>query len=96
MIKHIVAFKVNQPGKPDDLKHLKKELDHLPDVIPGIVSFETGENISSSLSAYDLVLVSSFHGQGELDSYKNHPEHIKVLDLIKQIVADLVVVDYEI
>ena len=42
MIKHIVAFKMNQPGKPDDLLHLKKELDHLPDVIPGIVSFETG------------------------------------------------------
>ena len=57
MIKHIVAFKVNQPGKPDDLKHLKKELDHLPDVIPGIVSFETGENISSSLSAMGSMIL---------------------------------------
>ena len=96
MIKHIVAFKMNETDKADNLQRLKSELDHLPTKIPDIVSYETGINISSRSSAYDLILVSVFQDLDALDSYRNHPEHLKVTGHIKQIVSDTIVVDYEV
>lgn len=96
MIKHIVSFKLKDTDKEGNLQQLKSELDRLPEVIPGVVAFETGKNVSDRSSAYDLVLVSEFASTNDLDVYRNHPEHLKVLDLIHQVVADTVVVDYEV
>ncbi len=96
MIKHIVAFKLKNTNKEDNIQDLKSKLDRLPEVIPGVLTFETGKNISDRSSAYDLVLISEFGSQNDLDMYRNHPEHLKVLDIIQQVVDDTVVVDYEV
>jgi antibiotic biosynthesis monooxygenase (ABM) superfamily enzyme len=96
MIKHIVAFKLKDTNKEDNLQSLKSKLERLPEVIPGVMNFETGKNISNRSSAYDLVLISEFASLNDLDMYRNHPEHIKVLDIIQQVVDNTVVVDYEI
>ncbi len=96
MIKHIVAFKLKNTNKEDNIQHLKSKLDRLPEVIPGVMNFETGKNISDRSSAYDLVLISEFASLNDLEMYRNHPEHLKVLDIIQQVVGDTVVIDYEV
>jgi hypothetical protein len=98
MIKHVVMFKVKDFGKESEKLHMmgkiKNALDELPAKIPGIVSFETGLNYSESPNAYDIVLISEFKNNTDLKTYSGHPEHLKVVDLIKKNTTARVVVDY--
>ncbi len=95
MIKHIVSFKLKTEYK-NKAQLIKQELESLPSKINQIRFFEIGINISDSISAFDMVLVSDFYSLQDLDIYRNHPDHIKVLDLIKLYKKESMVVDYEI
>ncbi len=99
MIKHIVFIKIkgasSEDEKMNDLKKLKSALDALPGTIPEIKNYETGINISDSSTASDFVLIGEFESKDALETYKNHPEHKKVLDLISSIKGRTSVVDFE-
>lgn len=98
MINHIVMMKLqtsNESEKTKYLRQLKQALKKLPSLISQIRYYEIGINVSQSPAAYDLVLVSHFDSLSTLDSYRNHPEHVKVLELIKTLVASTAVVDFE-
>lgn len=95
MIKHIVSFKLIKEHK-NKASILKKALDELPSKIQEIKAFEVGINISTASSAYDLVLVSEFSSVEELNIYREHPEHIMVVELIALYKTESMVVDYEI
>ena len=98
MIKHVVMFKVKDFEKESEKLHMmgriKNELDELPAKIPEIVSFEIGLNYSESPNAYDIVLISEFENNTDLKTYSGHPEHQKIVDLIKKNTTDIVVIDY--
>lgn len=100
MIKHIVMFKVRETGSVEEkmqlVDQLKNALEALPRKIEQIQTFEVGVNISESPGAYDLILVSTFQDMDELAVYRDHPEHQKVVELIKKETDNRVVVDYEI
>ena len=99
MIKHIVFVKIkgasSEDEKMNDLKKLKEALDNLPSQIPEIKSYQTGINNSDSASASDFALIGEFESEETLETYKNHPEHQKVLDLISSIKGRTAVVDFE-
>jgi len=95
MIKHIVSFKLKTEYK-DKTQLIKKELEKLPSKIPQINSFEVGINISASNSAFDMILVSEFDSLDNLEIYRQHPEHLKVLDIILLYKSESMHVDYEI
>lgn len=99
MIKHVVMFKLKEIA-PDEKMHealsLKLMLDTLPDKIKGIKFFETGMNFTVSERAFDIVLVSEFNSIGDLNKYQKHPEHLKVVGLIREICETTHVVDYEV
>ena len=99
MIKHVVMFK--SPEEPDNDKkqmkmaELKLHLENLPSVIDVIQSFECGININQSARSYDLILISTFGSPETLQQYQVHPEHLKVVDFIRQNGITSVVVDYK-
>lgn len=99
MIKHIVFIKIKGAASDDEklkgLEQLKKALDSLPSHIPEIKHFETGINISDSTSASDFVLIGEYNSKEDLETYKSHPEHMKVLDLISSLKGRTAVVDFE-
>ena len=97
MIKHIVfiRLKAADDEKLKNLNQIKEALDNLPSQIPEIKSFETGINISDSSSASDFALIGEFNSKEDLETYKSHPEHLKVLDLISSLKGRTAVVDYE-
>ncbi len=99
MIKHIVFIKIkgaaSEEAKMSDLQKLKEALDKLPSQIPEIKKYETGINISDASTASDLALIGEFESANDLETYKNHPEHLKVLDLISSIKGRTAVVDFE-
>lgn len=98
MIRHIVMFKLHNKRKNKELNiiTLKVKLDALKNKIPQIIDLETGINISTSPNAYDLVLVTKFKDQKDLEDYREHPEHLIVLEYLKEVNDTMNVVDYTI
>ena len=98
MIKHVVMIKVkdfdNLQKKTEVIEKLKNELDNLDEEIEEIRYLDTGINISNSPLAYDLVLITEFESLEDLDIYRNHSAHVKVLEFINEIKEKLTVVDY--
>lgn len=98
MIRHIIMFRLkemeSQDLKKQKLTILKLMIDELGAQIPEIISIEAGLNISMREIAYDLVLVSDFKNQEDLDAYIRHPEHLKIVDFLKDIKESSAVVDY--
>ena len=72
----------------------KDKLEALKNKIPEVLHLETGVNFSESPKAFDLVLTTHFSSEADLDLYRNHPDHKKIVGLIKEIVSEVVVVDY--
>ncbi len=63
--------------------------------VPELKSMEVGLNLSTKPAAYDLVLTSVFNSLEDLDAYRIHSEHKKVLDLLYEVYESTAVVDYE-
>lgn len=96
MIKHIVFFRF--PGledKSEFLSELKKRIEDLGDKIPEIIHIEAGLNFSERETAFDIALVSEFKSHKDLDTYRTHPEHLKLIDFLNQHKRELAVVDYK-
>ena len=98
MIKHIVLFRIKGNGekKKENTSLFKDKLDELKNKIPEIKHIETGINISESLSSFDLILTTHFINSQDLDTYRNHPDHQKVVKLIEEVASEVAVVDYTI
>lgn len=93
MIKHIVMWQFKQ-GEEENVKKFLDGLMKLKDIIPQLVSVETGVNITPD-NKFDAVLITEFRSIEDLETYKNHPEHIKVSDLCKSIRIERQAIDFE-
>jgi hypothetical protein len=99
MIKHIVMIRVkgNDPEeKRKNAASLKDAIDGLMGKVPELKSMEVGLNVNENPKAYDLVLTSAFDSLQDLDAYRVHPEHKKVLELLYELMEGTAVADYEI
>ena len=97
MLKHIVMIKLEQ-AEESVLKERSDKLiamlHALKESIPALYKMEVGANISTRPSAYDIVLISEFKNEDDLNTYRIHPKHQDVLTYMKQIISDAKVVDY--
>lgn len=98
MVKHVVMFKLHNyaegSSKKENAVKIKKVLDKLPSQIPIIKSYEVGLNINNSSRAYDIVVISLFETQIDLEVYLNHPAHLKAVQVIEKYREESVVVDF--
>lgn len=63
--------------------------------IPEIKTMEVGHNKLYPERNHDLALVSEFNSFDALETYANHPEHLKVVAFVKEIVTSRAAIDYE-
>lgn len=100
MVKHIVMLKLKEyeykTQKLENALALKKALEELTIFIDEIKSIEVGLNFNEKQNAYDLVLTALFETEDDLEIYRMHPEHKKVLVFLKSVTEDVRVVDYQI
>ena len=84
-------------GKEEKLKALNTMMEDLKTKIPEVVHLEAGLNFSTRETAYDIVLISDFRSVEDLEIYRVHPEHAKLMEFIKADGAtyEVAVVDYE-
>ncbi len=99
MIKHIVMWKLkdehNGMNKEALATEMKNQLLNLKSHISELVSIEVGINSIHPDKNSDIVLTTEFKNFDDLATYAVHPEHLKVVDFVKQIVVDRACVDYE-
>lgn len=100
MIRHIVLFKLKEfdtdKERSEVLKLLKINLEALKTKIKEIQFLEIGVNITRSDSAFDIALNSEFLSLTDLEKYRIHPNHKKVVELLREYTVDRVVTDYNI
>jgi len=95
MIVHIVMFKFKEENKKANIIQAKQMLENLMGAVPSLRSMDVGINFASEERAMDLSIITSFESKESLEAYAVHPEHLKVVDFIKQVVEYSKVVDYE-
>ena len=94
MIVHIVIFKFKDENKEANLAEVTSRLNALAELIPTLNSIEVGVDFNQSERAFDLSLYSTFDTKEGLSKYAVHPEHLKVVELIKSVTTESKVVDY--
>ena len=99
MIKHIVMWKLKEFGegksKAENANIIKIGLESLKNEIAQIKAIEVGININKSAQAGDVVLNSEFETEEALNTYQNHPAHLKVSGYVSKVVDERRVIDYE-
>jgi len=97
MLKHIVMWNIKENiDKGETAKQIKVLLEGLKEKIVEIVEIEVGINYNDSEAAHDVVLISTFEKQEDLESYIVNPHHKEAGKYVSTVVKDRVVVDYEV
>ena len=98
MIRHVVMWKLKDfaegCGREENARKIKTGLEALRDKIEQIGSLEVGINSITSEMSYDAVLITEFEDVEALNTYKKHPEHVKVSEFVAKVREGRAVVDY--
>jgi len=94
MIKHVVLMKFKSGIQEETFSRLEKGLASLPAAIPVIREYQFGLDVVRSDRSYDFGLIAEFDDLPSLEAYQTHPEHQKVVALLKEICEDIRAVDF--
>ena len=99
MIKHLVLWKLKESAegktRQENALELKAALEGLKGKVREIQALEVGLNFNPADTASDLSLYSEFKTREDLEKYQKHPEHLKVVELVKKVTQERRVSDYE-
>lgn len=94
VFEHIVLFKpkaTTTRAQEDELIH---QLVALRTEIPTIVDISAGRTVTERAKGYTIGLVVRFEDQAGLDVYQPHPAHQRVVAYVREIIDDVIAVDY--
>ena len=96
MLRHVVIIKFKEEVTNNQINDLTKRLRALPKYIKEIKSYEIGKDVLHLPRSYDYAVVEKFSNVEEQEKYQRHSEHLKVIEFIKPMCANIISVDYEI
>lgn len=98
MIKHVVLFKLKEFNSPSEklnkMKQIQMGLVNLKAIIPEILSIEVGLN-KNPKEKFDISLITTHNKMEDLSTYANHPQHLSVSKIIREVLEDRSCVDFE-
>lgn len=97
MVNHVVLFKFKAfpaEEKQAKLDQLKTALLELKNKIAELKYIEVGTNYELDSKSFDLCLITHFESMADLQVYAVHPEHLKVVSLVKEYTCDRAAVDF--
>lgn len=99
MIKHVVFFRLADQAegrtKLENAQIISNGLLALKQHVDVLLSAEVGINIPNAPKTdHDLCLICTFEKWEDLDTYQNHPEHVKVAEYIGKCKTNRAAVDY--
>lgn len=98
MINHVVLFKLKDYPREEKvlvIDEMKSLLEGLKSKIKELKYIEVGVNFELDAKSYDMVLISHFDSLEDLDKYRVHPEHLKVVERFSVTASERAAVDYE-
>jgi hypothetical protein len=98
MINHIVLFKLKDYStqeKQPIIAEMKSLLEGLNGKIDGLKYIEVGVNYELESKSFDLALLTHFDSIDDLDKYRVHPEHKKVIARFAEFNLERAAVDFE-
>ena len=99
MINHVVLFKLkkyeSESEKQNIIGSIEDALLSLLGKIDELKFIEVGVNYELVSKSYDVCLITHFESVEHLDSYRIHPEHLIVAELIGQHAVERAAVDFE-
>lgn len=99
MIKHIAMFKFKAFESEQEEKNyqerLVKAFDGLDKTIPEIKFLQIGFDQLKSDASYDFIVNVDIENLDALSVYAKHPDHMKAVEVIKEMAIDRKVIDYE-
>ena len=96
MIKHVVVWKLKDPGeRAAHAAIVKSALEGLRGRIAGLLAIEVGVDIGYDSGADDLCLYAEFADRAALDLYQNHPLHVAAKAVVGAHVSGRRAVDWE-
>ena len=98
MINHLVLFKLKDYPIEQKLliiAEMKSLLEGLYGKIDELKFIEVGVKYELETKSYDLALITHFNSIEELDKYRFHPEHKKVIARFADFNLDRAAVDFE-
>ena len=98
MINHIVLFKLkdySESEKPGIIAEMKSRLEGLKGKIDELKYIEVGTNYEMNSKSYYFALISHFDSVEDLDKYRIHAEHKKVLVRFSELRLERAAVDFE-
>jgi hypothetical protein len=94
MVVHMVSFKYKTDTSAHARADHRAKLNGLRD-LDGIVDFKVGEDFIRSARSFDTGLVVLFRDRAALDSYAQHPRHLPVAQLGRDLSETIVAVDFD-
>ncbi|MCC6825248.1 MAG: Dabb family protein [Acidobacteria bacterium] len=94
MLTHIVCWKYKPDATVEERQRHIAALKALKGVIPEIVSLDAGADILHLDRSFDTGLVAVFADRAALDRYSTHAEHLKVIDMGRELTERAVSVDF--
>ncbi len=98
MINHVVLFKLKdytEEEKPRLIAEMKALLEGLKGKIKELKYMEVGVNYELKPKSFDLALITHFNSIEDLEKYRVHSEHQKVVKRFAEITDDRAAVDFE-
>jgi hypothetical protein len=95
MIQHVVLFKWKDEIPPETIDRAIHDLESLRE-IEGVCDFAAGKNFARNSQGYSYALVLRLPDRTALKAYWPHPLHERVLAVVQPLVADVLIVDFEI
>jgi hypothetical protein len=96
MIRHVVSWTLleQDPAKKAEASaFIAGQLMSLPPLIPEIITLNVASNAVAIDGNWDLVLIGDYADEDALRAYIEHPEHKKVVAVIKPYFASRAAVD---
>ena len=99
MITHIVFFKMlpeaENASAEENVRIIVDLLHQLPSKIHELAHLQAGVDFSGTPASYDVGLVTQFKSREDLEAYRIHLEHQKVVQVILKLTSERAVVDFE-
>ena len=99
MIRHVSMWAIKDEhegkNKAQLLEEIKEGVLGLKGVTPTLIECEVGINCNPK-ETYDIVFIDVFEDLDGLQAYVDHPEHMKVVKLIKAVGTARACLDFEI
>ncbi len=95
MLKHVVFMKFEEGTTDAEVSALEKALGELPAKVPEIRGFQFGRDIIRSERSCDFALISDFDNLEAMQRYQVHPDHVRVIGIVRNLSVSIQAVDFE-